>query len=156
MGASTAEVLVGHRAAGGVKVDGTRVVGAQLTVVAEVALTGAVNAAKVSVPVAVTGVALDLSNMGDGSGDNDLDNVDVTNTGDRSGAIMLNFDKIGDEINANRVDIAAGKVELDLLIAEIGAILVQADKTTADLVTQKVLVDAMIVALEGHGLNASS
>ncbi len=155
MGASTAEVLVGHRAAGGVKVDGTRVIGVQASQINEAAVTGGANAAATAIPVAVTGVTVDVSAMEDGSSDNVLETVTATNATAAEAPIERNFDKCADEIEANRADMITQKAKLDLLITDLGLMLVQADKSTVDLAAQKAVLDKLIVRAEGHGLTAS-
>lgn len=72
---------------------------------------------------AMTGTDIDSSAMDDGSGDNVLDVVGDTSTGNQSGPIELNFDKISDEINALNDDCAALKTAIDGLNTSVDAIL---------------------------------
>ncbi len=156
MGASTAEVLAGHRAAGGIKVDGTRVVGVQISNIAEAALTGGANAGAVAAGITLTGVVLAHGDITAAPGDQVLDDCGDTDASDQQIPIEANFSTLCEAIEENRADLITQKVQFDKLITDAGLILAQADKNTTDMVTQKALFDAFIVAMEGHGLVASA
>ena len=71
---------------------------------------------------AITTTPVVLTNMEDGSANNTLEAITDTSMSDQSGAIERNFDKIGDEINALGVDIAAAKTAIDANNAAIDSI----------------------------------
>lgn len=66
---------------------------------------------------AQTSTAVVLTNMGDGSADNTLVAIGDTSSTNQSDNIELNFDKIGDEINALVADVAAIRTTLNALLA---------------------------------------
>lgn len=74
---------------------------------------------------AITTTPVVLTNMEDGSANNTLEAVTDTSMSDQSGPIERNFDKIGDEINALGVDVAAAKTAIDANNAAIDSILSQ-------------------------------
>lgn len=84
---------------------------------------------------AITATSVTLTNMADGSADNTLVNIGDTSVGDESANIEQNFDKIGDEINALVVDVAALKTAID---------------------GQKTALDALLAQLATTGLQAAA
>ena len=72
---------------------------------------------------ATTATAIDPSAMDDGSADNVLDVVGDTSTGNQSGPIELNFDKIADEVNALKADVDAHKTAIDANNAAIDTLI---------------------------------
>ena len=87
----------------------------------------------------VTGTALDLSNLTDGSANQVLLALNTTWAEEEA---MENQDKMGDEINANRVDLAATKVEFDKALTDIASIRTQ--------------FNALLQQLEDHGILADA
>ena len=118
----------------GLKINGTTVVQGQ-----EAAVADAANATASA--AALTGVALDLVNLDDGSGSNELEDIGDTSSVNLGTLIERNFDKVGDEVEANRVNLASQKVELDKLIIDAESI--------------RVALNLILARLEGHGLLAS-
>lgn len=75
--------------------------------------------AAVTDPAAITSAAVVLSNMNDGSANNTLVAIGDTSMGNESDNIEVNFDKLGDEINALVADVTSIRTSLASVISAL-------------------------------------
>lgn len=130
------------------------------------AITGAANAAATGAAAALTGAAMTYAGGGSASA-SPGDLADGTTYANDFAALEDNLASLFAELEKNRVDIAAQKVELDKVITDVGLVLAQGDKSTVDIAAAKTAIDLNNAAIDAliddvgnlitaHGTNNSA